>query len=192
MAIPSMRQEKIMEWLALSSTLTIDQLVEQLGVSIMTVHRDLDVLARAGLVEKVHGGVIKSEAKVARTRTTPICNLCDNAVSNRTTITIQPLVGDPIHGCCPHCGLLLINERREVVSLLARDFIYGRNISMTQAVYVTESVIVMCCMPSILCFASWDDAARFQRGFGGAVMHYDDVHRWVTDKSHNGATFQTA
>lgn len=35
-------------------------LVEQLGVSDMTIRRDLDVLARAGSVEKVHGGAVST------------------------------------------------------------------------------------------------------------------------------------
>ncbi len=34
----------------------VDDLAQRLGVSIMTIHRDLDALAEEGLIERVRGG----------------------------------------------------------------------------------------------------------------------------------------
>jgi hypothetical protein len=43
-------------------------------------------------------------------------------------------------------------------------------ISASEASYLVDSEISLCCCPGILAFANLQDAVRFQRGFGGEVM----------------------
>ncbi|HEY8373685.1 MAG TPA: DeoR/GlpR family DNA-binding transcription regulator [Pseudonocardiaceae bacterium] len=50
------RQALILEEVRRTGAVRVSDLVAKLGVSDMTVRRDLDVLARRGLVEKVYGG----------------------------------------------------------------------------------------------------------------------------------------
>src|SRR4051795_7178564 len=50
------RQALILEQLEASGGVRVSDLVRVLGVSDMTIRRDLEVLAERGLVEKVHGG----------------------------------------------------------------------------------------------------------------------------------------
>ncbi len=50
------RQKLILDELRRRSAVRVSELTELLGVSDMTIRRDLDVLASAGLVHKVHGG----------------------------------------------------------------------------------------------------------------------------------------
>src|SRR5690606_8654788 len=50
------RQARILELVRRDGAVRVSDLVAALGVSDMTVRRDLDVLADQGLVEKVHGG----------------------------------------------------------------------------------------------------------------------------------------
>ncbi len=50
------RQLMIVEEVRLHGSVRVSELTEQLGVSEMTIRRDLDLLAREGLIEKVHGG----------------------------------------------------------------------------------------------------------------------------------------
>lgn len=50
------RQSLILEQVRKAGAVRVSELVEQLGVSDMTVRRDLDVLAGRGLVDKVYGG----------------------------------------------------------------------------------------------------------------------------------------
>ena len=50
------RQMMIVEEVRLHGSVRVSELTEQLGVSGMTVRRDLDLLAQEGLIEKVHGG----------------------------------------------------------------------------------------------------------------------------------------
>ncbi|MBC6450230.1 DeoR/GlpR family DNA-binding transcription regulator [Actinokineospora xionganensis] len=50
------RQEVILDEIRRTGAVQVHALVTRLGVSDMTVRRDLDVLAKRGLLEKVHGG----------------------------------------------------------------------------------------------------------------------------------------
>jgi DeoR/GlpR family transcriptional regulator of sugar metabolism len=54
--LPAQRQDRIMAEIERSGGARIVQLAELLGVSDMTVRRDIDVLADRGLVKKVYGG----------------------------------------------------------------------------------------------------------------------------------------
>ena len=50
------RQERILEQIQLTGGARVSDLVELLGVSDMTIRRDIAILARKGLVSRVHGG----------------------------------------------------------------------------------------------------------------------------------------
>lgn len=52
----SLRQEHISRWIQHEGFLSVDKLVGELGVSRMTVHRDLDELEAKGLLRKIRGG----------------------------------------------------------------------------------------------------------------------------------------
>jgi DeoR/GlpR family transcriptional regulator of sugar metabolism len=52
------RQSLILQAVRNDGSARVSDLTQQLGVSDMTIRRDLEVLARDGLVEKVHGGAV--------------------------------------------------------------------------------------------------------------------------------------
>ncbi|MDQ1487114.1 MAG: hypothetical protein QOJ62_2807 [Actinomycetota bacterium] len=56
------RQSMILDHVRRSGGVRVSELTDLLGVSDMTVRRDLDVLARNGLIEKVHGGATLASA----------------------------------------------------------------------------------------------------------------------------------
>ena len=58
---PATRHNRIAELLAERGECTVDFLADRLGVSGMTVRRDLDALARAGRVLRTHGGATCAE-----------------------------------------------------------------------------------------------------------------------------------
>jgi DeoR/GlpR family transcriptional regulator of sugar metabolism len=56
------RQAMILDHVRRAGGVRVSELTELLGVSDMTVRRDLEVLARDGLIEKVHGGATLASA----------------------------------------------------------------------------------------------------------------------------------
>ena len=56
--LAAMRQARILEEVRRTGGARVAQLTALLGVSDMTVRRDLDALARQGVLEKVHGGAV--------------------------------------------------------------------------------------------------------------------------------------
>ena len=50
------RFQAIMSLLEVSGTVRVNEIMEKLSVSDMTVRRDLDELEKQGLLERVHGG----------------------------------------------------------------------------------------------------------------------------------------
>src|ERR1700761_8005837 len=52
------RQSLILQAVRSDGSARVSDLTQQLGVSDMTVRRDLEALARDGLIEKVHGGAV--------------------------------------------------------------------------------------------------------------------------------------
>ena len=57
-ALASQRQAVILAELERLGAVRVSRLVEKLGVSDMTVRRDLDALSQRGLLTKVHGGAM--------------------------------------------------------------------------------------------------------------------------------------
>lgn len=54
---PLERQKKIIELLMIKKVLKISELTEELGVSVDTLRRDLNLLTKQGKIEKIYGGV---------------------------------------------------------------------------------------------------------------------------------------
>lgn len=181
--IPVNRQNQIVAWLADQRTLAIEEIAARLGVSVMTVHRDLDALARDGLVVKVRGGVTLAERRGHSNGQT--CALCNVVVQERTAFIIQVQDGDPVVACCGHCGFLLLRDLPQPVSVLVKDFLYGRTMNAGQAFYVVDSKVQACCMPSVLCFASQADARRFHKGFEGVVMDFAAAQAHLSGNHHH-------
>ena len=59
--LPAYRRQKILQSIARELTIRVSSLSESLGVSEMTVRRDLDFLAERGLIERTHGGAVFSK-----------------------------------------------------------------------------------------------------------------------------------
>ncbi|TWD80083.1 DeoR family transcriptional regulator [Kribbella amoyensis] len=61
---PARRQAEIAEYVVQHGSVSANDLVEAFGVSVMTVHRDLDELERRGVVRKYRGGVTAQPTSV--------------------------------------------------------------------------------------------------------------------------------
>jgi DNA-binding transcriptional ArsR family regulator len=172
------RHNRILSWLGEEQVLQIDTLAERLGVSRMTIHRDLNLLATAGLLEKVHGGARLPDPTRISLQT---CAICRIPVKPRLEWVITTQAGELLHACCAHCGLLALNRVGEVSSALLKDFLYERVVNVRQAAFVVGSRIVLCCEPGVLAFASQQDASDFRKAFGGAVLDYAAARHHLSD-----------
>jgi DeoR/GlpR family transcriptional regulator of sugar metabolism len=155
------REKKIVEILHKQGKASILELVEAFGVSSMTIHRELNKLAEAGIVQKKHGGV------VLLTQSPAGCSMCGKSISERMLFIVQLESGEQKRACCAHCGLMIQNQSRDPLNSLTTDYLHGHIISADQAVYILGSDLAICCVPSVLSFGSQQDAEKFQKGFGG-------------------------
>ena len=163
------RHNQIIELLAEHGSVQVDDLVSQLNVSKMTVHRDLDALEADGRLRKVHGGAALVEAAQSNE-----CTFCHGTIpaDSRSKVTLHMADGRQQHACCPHCGLLALPSLgNTVASVLVTDFLYGRVVNARSASYVISPMLDICCAPTTLAFQAVADAERFQRGFGGQVLN---------------------
>jgi DNA-binding Lrp family transcriptional regulator len=192
--IPSERRAQIVAWLQEEPRLSIKQLVARFGVSGMTIHRDLHKLAANGVVEKVHGGVVlrmpekpMMQEPLATTGSAHVvCQFCGGGVMERTVFTVMRQGREKMSACCPHCGILLLQQLDDVSSALTPDFLYGRRINVFQAYFVVGSEVRVCCLPSTICFATQIEAEKFQRGFGGEVLDFAEAEAHLRECHHGG------
>ena len=63
--LPAERQQRILDILREEFTVRSSRLSELMGVSEMTIRRDLDTLEKQGLIERTHGGAVSRQERVA-------------------------------------------------------------------------------------------------------------------------------
>ena len=63
--LPAERQQRIIDMLKKDFSTRSSNLSDLLGVSEMTIRRDLDVLEQSGLVERTHGGAVFRQERLA-------------------------------------------------------------------------------------------------------------------------------
>lgn len=172
---PTERYEYILEQLNAQGQVNVDQLATTLEVSRMTIHRDLNRLVKAGKAQKVHGGAVLAESLPQHHDRCPTCHI---EGAQRGPVILH--FSDQRHerACCPHCGLLsMIQQGEQIQSALMTDFLYGRMTNARTSSYVIDSAVRFCCTPSVLAFESFQDAKRFQHGFGGTVYDLEEALR---------------
>jgi DeoR family glycerol-3-phosphate regulon repressor len=85
------RREQILVEIGKTRCVNVTDLSRQFGVSYMTVRRDLDVLAKAGRVTRVHGGALaSSDESAAPTSTRPRPTSSDVALAAVAARQIKP------------------------------------------------------------------------------------------------------
>jgi hypothetical protein len=169
------RQSQIVELLRRQPELTISDLAERLGISTALVQRAVRLLASAGLVVRNHDRVALPSFSAPLPTAGQSCALCGGTVRKRASFIIINRYGGVIWACCAHCGLLLLDRDPPVDIAFTYDFIQERTVDAKEANYVVESRVPACCAPSILSFASADDARSFQLGFGGTTMSFVEL-----------------
>jgi DeoR/GlpR family transcriptional regulator of sugar metabolism len=174
------REQKILELLHQQTSISIQELVDELGVSNMTIHRDLNRMAEAGYVHKKHGGVILAGRTTSQHE--HACAMCNKPVASRTIFILQFENGEKKYACCAHCGLMMQSESNKVKQSLTADYLYGHIVSANLAYFIMGSELNICCVPSILSFGSLQDAEEFQKGFGGKLLSMEKATKLMNSQ----------
>ena len=124
------------------------------------------------------------------------CPVCQRETCRGFAFQITLANGKTLKTCCPRCGLEYLNDSKlRAQSLQATDFASGRWIDASQAVYVSGSDVSHCsmdeahrdaygccyyksfdrCEPSVLAFASKQEAADFIQQHHGRMIDYADL-----------------
>ncbi len=173
--LAAQRRQLILDELRAHGAVRTADLTRRLGVSEMTVHRDLDRLAAEGFIQKVFGGAVVKPAAAQS-----CCAVCGAAPEKRLDFTVHAADGTRAVACCPHCGLLLVRRLGEQVhSAVTFDFVTRQPVNARAASFVLASQATPCCAPSLLAFARREDAQRFQAGFGGQVATLEEAVQWL-------------
>ncbi len=169
------REQKILEILKNQGSASIQELTEALGVSAMTVHRDLNRMAAAGSIQKTHGGALLAGGSTGG------CAMCGKPIDERTLFLFHLPSGEQRRACCAHCGLTLFQGTPGATRAMTADFLHGHMVSAGQAVFLLGCELAVCCVPSVFSFGSRVEAERFQKGFGGQLADLEGTLHYLQE-----------
>lgn len=174
--LAAQRRQKVLDELCSRGVVRTAELARALGVSEMTIHRDLDALAACGLARKVFGGAVAGRVRDAGAG----CAVCGAVLGKCLDFTVALTDSGGRVACCSHCGLMLLQRLgRQAQSAVTFDFVSRQTVNARAAVYVLESQATPCCAPSVLAFRERADAERFRAGFGGRVADFETAMAWL-------------
>jgi DeoR family transcriptional regulator, copper-sensing transcriptional repressor len=169
------RRKWILETLRQRGSLSLEEITAELGVSNMTINRDVQHLETEGSVKRIHGGIVQPD--VAPQETT--CATCHAPISNRMQFLYTTTTGANQVYCCPHCGFARLGRLSNVIGVYATDFLYGTMIDANNATYVIGSRVSLCCEPTVLSFKDSQQAEAFCRGFGGKTYPITEAIKFL-------------
>ncbi|WP_029523472.1 DeoR family transcriptional regulator [Persephonella sp. KM09-Lau-8] len=176
------RKEKILEILREKKETSVKELSKIFGVSEMTIYRDVRELEQEGHVKRKHGAVLINDKEESESLMVDTCPICDKPITRAYPYRITIEDTKVVETCCEHCGFLLHSRYEDKkVSAITYDFITENPISALNAWYVVGSSAVPCCSPSVIPFASKEDAEKFSKGFGGQVMSFIDAYNTIVN-----------
>lgn len=178
------RKEKIIEILKEKQEITAKELSNIFKVSEMTIYREIKELEKQGLIKRKHGAILLNTEKDKEIVEVANCPICEKPItrSHPYKITVE---NQTIETCCEHCGLMMHKQLEDKeVTALTYDFITENPISALNAYYVVGSSAIPCCSPSVIPFASKEDAEKFKKGFGGEVMTFLEAYNEIVNKMH--------
>ncbi|WP_380028302.1 DeoR family transcriptional regulator [Effusibacillus consociatus] len=173
--LPSERQRRIKELIRDRGNLRISELSELLGVSEMTVHRDIKPLVEEGFIIKTFGGITLVREEPGKVLDDNDCVFCSRRIDQRLAYRLILPNNRVESACCAHCGLLRHQQLGDqVIQAICFDFFSNTTISSSSAWFVVDTAIdIGCCQPQILTFARKDYAEGVVKGFGGCVLSFD-------------------
>lgn len=175
--LPNERKERIKDLVKSQHSIRIAELSELLGVSEMTIHRDIKSLVEEGVVVKTFGGITLGRKELKDLPESDNCVYCHRKIDNRLSYRLILSDNRVESTCCAHCGLLRHHQLRDqVIQAICHDFLFHTTISALQAWFVMDAGLdIGCCQPQILVFRKRDNADGFVKGFGGRVLSFTEA-----------------
>lgn len=182
--LPVERQHRIKELIQEKRSLKITELSKDIGVSEMTIHRDLKPLIDEGIVMKTFGGVTLVQEHSDKIPNADECVFCGHSIQERLAYRLILSNNKVEVACCAHCGLLRHQQLGDqVLQAISYDFLRQTTISAPLAWYVMDtSVHIGCCQPQVLTFEIREHADMFVKGFGGNVYTFHEAMDTISQK----------
>ncbi len=184
--LPVERQQRIKELIQDKHNMKIAELSKVLGVSEMTIHRDVKPLIDEGLIMKTFGGItiVRDDSSVHEASDSDVCVYCRRSVHEKLAYRLILSNNKIEMTCCAHCGLLRHRQLGDkVIQAICPDFLRSTTISAPLAWYVMDtSIRIGCCQPQVLTFEWREHANNFVQGFGGDVYSFSEAMEAVFQK----------
>ena len=182
--LPVERKNIIKELIVERQTMKISELSKEIGVSEMTIHRDIKPLIEEGFIAKTYGGITVAESGTKANFASNQCDYCHREVNERFSYRLILSDNNFVTACCAHCGLLEYRQLGDQVThAICRDFMMQTTISAQLAWYVMDtSIQVGCCQPQVLTFERKDHADKFVKGFNGEVYSFTAALEVINSK----------
>lgn len=187
--LPIERLNHIKKIIHQRKSVKISELSKELGVSEMTIHRDIKPLIEDGVIVKTFGGITLLSKK-NDTIVNPFCVICNREINKKMAYRIILADGKIELACCAHCGLLRHHQLgQEVKQALCYDFLRLTTINARTAWYVMDTTIEMgCCQPQLLTFEWKEHATQFVKGFKGEVLSFHRATEAVIAKMNEDSS----
>ena len=106
------------------------------------------------------------------------CIVCGMDVSKypHTKYVVKTAGGEEIFTCGVQCGLTLhLRLKEKFKSATAADLLSNRSFDAQKGFYVYKSTVITDMAPGFIAFVTRANAEKFQKGFGGKVVTYQEA-----------------
>jgi len=106
------------------------------------------------------------------------CQVCGMDVSKypHTKYGVTTKEGEELSTCGVQCGLTLhLRLKEKFKSATATDLLSNRSVDAQKGFYVYKSTVITDMAPGFIAFATKMNADKFQKGFGGKVLTYQEA-----------------
>jgi nitrous oxide reductase accessory protein NosL len=106
------------------------------------------------------------------------CNVCgmDTSKYPHTKYVVRTTNGEGFVTCGVQCGLTLhLRLKEKFKSATATDLFSNRSFDAQKGFYVYKSTVITDMAPGFISFITRANAEKFQKGFGGRVVTYQEA-----------------
>ena len=106
------------------------------------------------------------------------CIVCGMDISKypHTKYVVTTKEGEEFSTCGVQCGLTLhLRLKEKFKSATATDLLSNRSVDAQKAFFIYKSTVITDMAPGFIAFATKTNAEKFQKGFGGQVVSYQEA-----------------